>query len=125
MKSIYIAILATLALTACGPRPTDSIYSDVQRDGTTITGSYSTAGFSSAEARSVVSNVCNGGVLASYGEQAVEGEVAIQFSCANGHPHGSNAGINFKRTGANTAALSAIWSDDNGNLVSSQGNVTF
>ena len=69
--------------------------------------------------------MCNDGVLATYGEQASEGEVAIQFSCANGHPYSRNAGVNFKRTGANTAAFSAIWSDGNGNLLSSQGNVTF
>lgn len=126
MKTPHIALLAALTLAACGgPPPVDSIFTDVRGDGTTISGQYNAAGFSSAEARSIISNVCTDGVLATYGEQPTETITLVQFTCANGHPYGANAGVNFKRTGPNTAAFSAIFSDGNGNLMAAQGDVTF
>lgn len=126
MKPILALITAGLvaACGAGGPVAVDRVITDVQRDGTTITGTYNPAGFTPSEVRSLVANVCNSGGLSGYSEQPAETQVNFAFSCANGNSYGASAGINFTRTGANTATFSAVFSQ-NGNLTSASGNVTF
>ena len=105
MNKVF-ALFGVAALSACatsGPVAVDRVLTDVARDGTTITGTYNPAGFTSSEVRGLVSNVCNSGGLSGYSEQPAETQVNFAFTCANGNPYGASAGINFTRTGANTA----------------------
>ncbi|MGJ8612229.1 MAG: hypothetical protein ACSHWY_14100 [Octadecabacter sp.] len=129
MKTSILALGAALLLSGClssGPVPANSVFTDVQRDGSTITGLYNQAGFSSSEVQRLVSNVCTRPGISGYGEAAADsqGQVAFQFTCVNGNSYGASAGINFTRTGSNSATLSAVYSQD-GNLSSASGDVRF
>lgn len=128
MKVQILTLLGAAALSGCmsaGPVPVDRVFTDVERDGVTITGRYDPAGFSSAEVQRLVANVCTRPGISGFSETPSEGQMLFQFMCVNGNSYGANAGVNFQRTGAGVANLSAVFSDQNGNLASATDTVRF
>jgi hypothetical protein len=127
MKFQSFAIVAALAVSGCmgsGEVAMDRVVTDVQRDGVTITGRYDPRGFSSAEVQRLVGNLCRQPGINGYSESPIDGQIAFQFTCVHGNDYGASAGVNFTRTGNNSARYSALFSVD-GNIVTASGDVRF
>ena len=129
MRYTLPAILAlTAAVAACapsasGPVPTDRLYTDIDRDGTTITGRYDPATFTSAQVRNMVSSVvCTQPGLPGYAEAAVDGQVRFSVTCSNGNKYGPSAGINFFKTSPTSVNYAATFSA-NGAIQQTQGTL--
>lgn len=117
------AVLGACGPSASGPVPTNNVYTDVQGDGTTITGRYDPATFSTAQVRTMVSaGVCTQPGLTGYAEEAVDGQVRFSFTCTRGSKYGAYSGINFFRAGANAVTYAATFSE-NGVIQQTKGTI--
>lgn len=121
-NSICLSVfMSVVLLSGCvsgtqGPVETNRLNIDVQRDGVTITGRYAPAGFSSSEAKKLVSELCEGGGLASYSETPTDGQVALAAQCSGASKYGAWSGTNFVKTGGGTVESSTVTSQ-NGSVV--------
>ncbi len=125
MNKNAFGFAAALLLVACGGPSSESsvetnvVVTDVV-DGDKISGRYDPTGFTQANARKMAGFSCVDAQLATYGEAAVDGQNVFEATCTSGIVHGKGSGVNFTRTGVNSAKYSSIFSL-NGELVFDSG----
>lgn len=128
MKNVFLVIPFLALVSACSTGPSanspvgsNRVVTDVVSDGNTILGRYDPTTFTTENARRMAAFSCERGILASYGESVVDGQVVFQATCRDGTVHGAGSGANFQRTGPNSATYSSIF-NLNGQITIAEGD---